>query len=223
MESHSSIITAGTRTFHHEFGAAECREIFKSKFLNYPYKPSLRIAVTRGMTKGNLDVAGSVTTKRGRCEYGTYVDQGKDYEYVVVSHDFDLFVSAAEMTYDFERKAILYRGVSFNAHNEDGAYDSELGTVVWNSQDFRECGEKTIEVLYTGLGQEVYYHNREKSAKSRVITVKQNPYLFSLVLQEGTYICGEAVFKTDQQNIYISISQTGQHKFPPTNNPVKKE
>lgn len=106
-----------------------------SGFLNYPFLPRVRLAIPLGITTGTLDIVGSVSTGDGYCDGARYVEQGRSYTGVVVSHNYEIRLESLSVAFDLLRKLVFYQGIEFDGSQRAYAVDAEVGIIVWDKDE----------------------------------------------------------------------------------------
>lgn len=213
MHHHGSNVRNWYQTFEHPFTASECQDLIRSNQLRYPKGKMPLIPVKPGTVNvGQLYVVGK-NSEGGHCSGGDFTDGPFEYPSVVVYHEYKLLYQSKIARYELATQKLLIDGVACE-YEAGKCSDYRAGFSFWTVDTKIHCDPSLYKYLYEGEATETYLVDSALDLSYRILTVRQDAFVFSLRILGTVTTCYEQFLTTDQDDIVLQSEGAATFRRP---------
>lgn len=217
MNSHSTHVLNGIRTFKHPLTSAQCQELTTHNRLAYPFQPTtILTTIPDAANVGTVYVVGQ-SDPDGTCAPGHFVFEQINYKQVVVYHQYTLMYHTLTAKYEHKTQLIHFPDLTC-PFRDDHCSDHAQGEFFWNSVQTSTCDAQNFRTLYTGRGDKLLLTD-DNDHVYPVLTIRQDMFIFTLRLIGISAPCSDHLSITDHEDIFVITNHEARNMYLATGQP----
>ncbi|DAZ90404.1 TPA_asm: putative glycoprotein [Periplaneta americana mononega-like virus] len=210
MHSHISAVAGGLKEGFKHVSRDICKDMHHIGIFPWDNNVVIRNLEPNTTTRTHITLSGRLSTDSS-CKGSTFVDEGRDYDSVVVQLSMKVTLKDGWTPVNLDEKLLQLPSGGTVDYGKGETIDFVYGNTYWNLIETESCDMSRYDVLFDGPG--VMLTEALESSTRKIVVVESSSQTFSVELRSATLLCSQPSYTTESPRLFVVVIPPGMPRY----------